>query len=421
MDDALRMLIVFALIAGNAFFVIGEYAVVTARRSALAARADAGSSRARVALRLMDDPVRVISTVQVGITALGILTGAIAEPLVREMLGDGLPGWATFVIAFTIVTYLSVLLGELVPKALTLTAAETLLLLVAPPITLLSSLLRPAVWVLERSAATLLKPFGIENVSVGETISSTEELRAIVDEAEGSGVIAARQETLLHNVLDFSDRDVLDILLPASEVDWLDAGASIAEGLDRLVENPHSRYLVADGSLRNLRGVVHVRELVAAYRTGSATTIGDAARPAHIVPETKLLGELLEELRAGSHQLAAVVDEYGGTVGIVTLEDILEELVGEIYDEYDTPIAPVKHEPDGSLLVAGWLPISELAELLEHELTEISNRTIGGAVFAALGRAPEPGDAVEIGPIGAVVAELDGVRITRVQVRLIDH
>ena len=143
MDDALRMLIVLALIAGNAFFVIGEYAVVTARRSALAARADAGSAGTRAALRLMDDPVRVISTVQVGITGLGILIGAIAEPLVREMLGGTLPSWAGFVIAFTIVTYLSVLLGELVPKALTLTAAETLLLVVARPITVISSFCGP--------------------------------------------------------------------------------------------------------------------------------------------------------------------------------------------------------------------------------------------------------------------------------------
>src|SRR5215211_7291174 len=152
MSDVLRVLAVLALVAGNAFFVIGEYAVVTARRAALAERAERGHAGARAALRLMDDPVRVISTVQVGITALGILTGAVGEPLVRGLLGDGLPHWAGFVIGFTVVTYLSVVLGELVPKALTLDRAERLAILVAPPVELMARVLRPVVWVLQGSA-----------------------------------------------------------------------------------------------------------------------------------------------------------------------------------------------------------------------------------------------------------------------------
>src|SRR3954451_3604032 len=163
-DDLLRILALLALIAGNAFFVIGEYSIVTARRGALRAR---GGKGAESALRLMEDPVRVISTVQVGITAIGILTGAVGEPLVRDLLGDWLPHWAGFLVAFSIITYLSAVFGELVPKALTIERAEPLASLVSRPIELLSKLLRPVVWLLEESAALLLRPFGITEVTAG--------------------------------------------------------------------------------------------------------------------------------------------------------------------------------------------------------------------------------------------------------------
>ena len=189
MSDFISVLVVLAPVAGNAFFVIGEYAVVTARRAALAPRAERGHAGARAALRLMDNPVRVISTVQVGITAIGILTGAIGEPLVRGLLGDAIPGWLGFLIAFGTITYLSVVLGELVPKALTLDRAEALAASIARPIELIAIGVRPFVWVLEGTARIVLRPFGVREVFVGDSIRSPEELRALVDEAEGIGVI----------------------------------------------------------------------------------------------------------------------------------------------------------------------------------------------------------------------------------------
>src|SRR3954453_20836503 len=175
-DDLLRILALLALIAGNAFFVIGEYSVVTARRGALRAR---GGKGAQSALRLMEDPVRVISTVQVGITAIGILTGAVGEPVVRDLLGDWLPHWAAFVIAFAVRTYLSVVLGELVPKALTLDRAETLAAIVARPVEMIAVMLTPVVWVLEKSAELLLRPFGVTEVVAGEGVRTPEELRQL--------------------------------------------------------------------------------------------------------------------------------------------------------------------------------------------------------------------------------------------------
>ena len=326
MEDTLRILALLALVGGNAFFVIGEYSVVTARRTPLAERAAAGSGRARAALRLMDDPVRVISTVQVGITAVGILSGAVGEPVVRDLLGDGVPHWLSFVIAFGTVTYLSVVFGELVPKALTLDRAERLAALVAPPVELMARVLRPVVWVLQGSAALVLRPFGVTEVIAGDSIRSAAELRALVDEAEQSGVIPRAQEELLHNVFDFPDREVRDVMTPALDVVWLDAGLTPDEALDRVAGEAHSRYPVGRGSVDRLEGVVHVRDLIAGARSGKAA-IAELVRPPLIVPETKDLGPLLRELREQRAQLAVVVDEYGAVAGIVTIEDLLEDAI----------------------------------------------------------------------------------------------
>jgi putative hemolysin len=418
MSDLLRVLAVLALVAGNAFFVIGEYAVVTARRAALAPRAERGHAGARAALRLMDDPVRVISTVQVGITAIGILTGAIGEPLVRELLGDAIPRWLGFLLSFAAITYLSVVLGELVPKALTLDRAETLAAIVAPPIELISTVLRPVVWLLEASARILLRPFGVREVTAGDSIRSPEELRALVDEAEGSGVIPRAQEELLHNVFDFATREAADVMVPAPEVDWLDADLTADAALATSSEHRRTRYPVGAGSLDNLVGVVHLQEIVAAARSDAGSLIATLAQPALVVPETKDLGALLRELRQARQQLAVVVDEYGGTAGIVALEDILEEIVGEIEGEYDLPDSTLTRIDDHTLLVAGSMTIDDFNEAVGTQLPQDGARTMAGLVFNALGRRPQPGDSVAADSARLSVEQMDGLRITRLRVEL---
>jgi putative hemolysin len=418
MSDLLRILAVLGLVAANAFFVIGEYAVVTARRAALAPRAEAGSGGARAALKLMDDPVRVISTVQVGITAIGILTGAIGEPLVRDLVGDGLPRWAGFAISFAVITYLSVVFGELVPKALTLDRAERLAALVAPAVQLISVAFRPIVWVLQGSAALLLRPFGVRDVVAGDTIRSAAELRQLVDDAEGVGVIPRAQEELLHNVFDFVDREARDIMVPTLDVVWLDAELTPGEALDRVLRSRHSRYPVGRGSLDRLVGVVHVRDLVAAARDRPAATVGDIARPGIVIPETKDLGALLRELRERHEHLAVVIDEYGSVAGIVTLEDILEELVGEIQDEFDLPDTRVEWEDDRTLRVAGSMTIDDFNETVGTRLPQDGPRTLAGLVLDALGRQPEPGDEVTVEGVTIRVEAVDGLRVTRLRVTL---
>ena len=417
-SELLRIVAVLALIAANAFFVIGEYAVVTARRAALSRRAEAGSPGARTALRLMDDPVRVISTVQVGITAVGILLGALAEPTVREIVGEGLPLWVTYLIAFALVTYLSVVLGELVPKALTLDRAETLAILVARPIELIAVALAPIVWVLQRSAGLLLRPFGIHEVVAGEAIRSPAELHALVQEVEGSGVLPRAQEELLHNIFDFADREAADIMVPALDVCWLDAGLTARAALDEVLDVPHGRYPVGRETLDRFEGVVHVRELLAGARRDAATTVGALARPVLAIPETKDVGALLRELRERREQLAVVLDEYGSVAGIVTLEDILEELVGEIQDEFDLPDARVTRLDERTVRVAGSITVDDLNEELDLRLPEDRARTLAGLVLDALGRRPDLDDTVVIDDVAIKIETLDGLRVTGLLVTL---
>ena len=418
MSDLLRVLAVLALVAGNAFFVIGEYTVVTARRGAVAALADQGRAGARAALRLMDDPVRVISTVQVGITAIGILTGAVGEPVVRDLLGDGVPAWLGFVIAFGAVTYLSVVFGELVPKALTLDRAERLAVVVAPPIEMIARVLKPVVAVLEVSASVLLRPFGVREVVAGDAVTSAAELQALVDEAEVSGVIPRAQEELLHNVFDFATREAGDVMVPEPDVAWLDADLRPEAALEQVARQPYSRYPVGRGSVDHLVGVVHVRDLVAAVRSEPAEPIGSHAEPAPVVPATKDLGALLRELREQRRHLAVVADEYGGTAGIVTLEDILEEIVGEIEDEYDLPDSALERLDDTTVRVAGSMTIDDFNETVGTELPHDDARTLAGLVFNRLGRRPKAGDEIAVGAVSLTVEETDSARITRLLVRL---
>ena len=416
--EILRVLALLALVAGNAFFVIGEFSIVTARRGVLRARADAGSAGAGAALRLMDDPVDVLSTVQVGITAIGILTGAITAPLASRLSGGAIPEWLGFVIGFILITYLSVVLGELVPKALTLDRAETLAALVARPIALISRAFRPIVWLLQGTALILLRPFGIREVMVGNTIRTPEDLRGLVDEAETAGVIPRAQEELLHNVFDFARREAADVMVPAPEVVWLDASMTADAALDRVLETPHARYPVGNGSLARLAGVIHGRDLVVAARTDPQAPIGPRAHPALVVPETKDLGALLRELRERRQQLAVVIDEYGSTAGIVTLEDIVEEIVGEIEDEFDLPDDRLDWADEETVLVAGSMTIDDFNEATGTRLPIDGVRSMAGLVFTALGRRPEQGDTVTVGPVRLSVDEIDQLRIKRLRVKL---
>ena len=417
MSDALRLVVVVGLIAGNAVFVASEYALVTARRTRLEERALGGSRRARTALRLMDEPVRFIGAIQVGITIFGILLGAVGEPLVSEYF-DFLPHEVAFVIAFLLLTYFSVLLGELVPKAFALQRAEGTASLLARPLELFARILHPVVWTLQRSADALLRLVRVEPAPAGMVTYTREDIRQSVAAAEDVGEFERAEEEMLYKVFDFAGKEVHEVMVPRPEVVAISVDMPPEDCLAAVIDSPYTRYPAYRDSLDEIVGVLHVRDLFSALndRGIAQVSIEELLRPQYVVPETKDLGALLAEFRRTKQHMAIVVDEYGAMEGIVTLEDVLEEIVGDIEDEYDLPDESVERIDDRTIRIDGTFPIDDFNEQFGEHLPQEDYHTIAGFVFGALGRAPEAGDEVEYDHIRFRVLEVDGSRINRLEI-----
>ncbi|HWH06894.1 MAG TPA: hemolysin family protein, partial [Gaiellaceae bacterium] len=418
MSDAIRIVVVAGLIVGNAIFVAAEYALVTARRTRLEPRAAEGSRAARTVLKLMDNPVGFISTVQIAITMFGIATGAIGEPLVSRYLDDFMPRSLAFVVAFLLLTYLTVSLGELVPKAFALQKAEPYALGIALPLYWLQRASTPLVWALQVTANAVLRLFRIEPAPAGELVHTEEDIRQIVAGAEDAGEIEAAEEEMLYKVFDFADKEVHEVMVPRPEVVALSADLPPEEALGALINSPYTRYPVYRGSLDEIIGILHVRDLFGAMhdRGIAQVQLDELVRTAYIVPETKDLAALLAEFRQQNQHMAIVVDEYGGMQGIVTLEDLLEEIVGEIEDEFDLPDESVERLDDRRVRIDGTFPIDDFNEQFNTELEVEDFHTMAGLVFGLLGRAPEVGDEVEQDGLQLRVVEVEGSRIQRLEV-----
>jgi putative hemolysin len=410
---------VLLIVLANAFFVAAEYSLVTARRSRLSEMAEQGSRRAKIALRIMDSPIRFIGTVQLGITTFSILLGAVGEPIVERWIdGPILSHTLAFVIAFSIVTYLHVTLGELVPKAIALTKNESTALWVALPVEAFFVITYPLVWFLQESSNAFTRLFGIRPAPAGIITHTEEELRGIVAAAEDTGVIEEAEEEMLYKVFDFADKEAHDVMVPRPEVVALSVELPSQEALAAVIDSPFTRYPVYRGSLDDVLGILHVRDLFSAlYDRGiENVVIEEIVRPAYVVPETKDLASLLGEFRRQNQHMALVVDEYGAVDGIVTLEDLLEEIVGEIEDEYDLPDESIQRLENGRVLIHGTFTIDDFNEQFGQELPQEDYHTVAGFVFGALGRAAEKGDEVEHDGLRFEVVEVDGPRIERLEV-----
>jgi putative hemolysin len=416
-NEALRILAIFLLVLGNAVFVAAEYALVTARRTRLVARAEEGSGAARVALQLMDEPVGFISTVQIAITAFGIALGAVGQPLVSKYL-DFLPSGIAFVLAFLVLTYLSVSLGELAPKAIALQKAESFAIAFAYPLALIQRVVAPLVWALQASANLVIRAFGLRAMPAGELVHTEEDIRQIVAGAEEAGVIQEAEEEMLYKVFDFADKEVHEVMVPRPQVVAIQADLPPEEALAALLTSPYTRYPVYRGSVDEIVGILHVRDLFGAMhdRGIAQVEIEELLRPAYIVPETKDLAALLAEFRQQNQHMAVVVDEYGSMQGVVTLEDLLEEIVGEIEDEFDLPDESVEHVRDNVIRIDGAFPIDDFNEQFHTEIEVEDYHTMAGYVFGLIGRAPEVGDEVTLDGVALRVVEVEGSRIQRLEV-----
>ena len=418
MSDGLRIFAIFLLVLGNAVFVAAEYALVTARRTRLEPEAGAGSRRARAALDLMDHPVKFISTVQIGITVFGIALGAVGQPLLTDYFESPLSHGIAYALAFLVLTYLSVALGELVPKAIALQKAEAIAKTVSLPLELLQAVVKPFVWALQLSANAVTRLFGVRPAPAGELAHTEEDIRHIVAASEDAGVIATTEEEMLYKVFDFADKEVHEVMVPRPEVVALSADLPPEEALGALINSPYTRYPVYRGSLDEIIGILHVRDLFGAMhdRGIAQVQLDELVRTAYIVPETKDLAALLAEFRQQNQHMAIVVDEYGGMQGIVTLEDLLEEIVGEIEDEFDLPDESVERLDDRRVRIDGTFPIDDFNEQFNTELEVEDFHTMAGLVFGLLGRAPEVGDEVEQDGLQLRVVEVEGSRIQRLEV-----
>jgi putative hemolysin len=411
-------LVVLLIVLGNAFFVAAEYALVTARRSRLQELAAKGSRRARVALRIMDSPVRFIGTVQLGITVFSILLGAVGEPIVEHWIDEPLLATTTaFVIAFVFVTYLHVVLGELVPKAVALTRNESTALWVALPVEAVYLAAYPVVWFLQASSNSITRLFGVEPAPAGVIAHTQEDIRMILAQAEDAGEIEQAEEEMLYNVFDFADKEVSEVMVPRPEVIAISVDLPPEEALAALIDSPYTRYPAYRGSLDEILGVLHVRDLFSALhdRGIEQVDLGELVRAPFVVPETKDLGALLADFRRTKQHMAIVVDEYGAMEGIVTLEDVLEEIVGEIEDEYDLPDESVERLDERTILIGGTFPIDDFNEQFGTGLPAEDYHTVAGFVFGQLGRAPAEGDEVVWDSVRFEVVEVEGSRIERLQ------
>jgi putative hemolysin len=419
-SDAGRIAVIVALVLGNAVFVAAEYALVTARRARLEDRSASGSRAARTALHLMDDPVRFISTSQVGITVFGIALGAVGEPLLSHYL-DFLPRGVAFALAFGILTYLSVVLGELVPKAIALQKAEQLAVVLALPLDILSRVLHPLVWLLQVSSEGVLRLLGVKPAPAGMIAFTREDIRQSVAAAEDSGEIQTAEEEMLYKVFDFAEKEAADVMVARPEVIGLSVELPPEEALRRVLDSPYTRYPVYRETLDDILGILHVRDLIAALNDSGIADVEllGLLRTAYVVPETKDLGALLGEFRRTNQHMAIVVDEYGATMGIVTLEDVLEEIVGDIEDEFDLPDESVERVDERTIRIDGTFTIDDFNEQFGTALDDEDFHTVAGIVFGHLGRAAERGDAIDVDALRFTVLETSGSRIQRLEVEFL--
>jgi putative hemolysin len=419
----LELLGVAALILLNGFFVAGEYGLVTARRTRIRELEERGNRRARAVLSIVADPPRFIAAMQLGVTGTSLGIGALGEQALARVFDPFLASVLAFALAFLIITFLHVVIGELVPKGIALEHSETVALAVSAPVRGFFVALKPLIWVLQRSTELVLRVFGLKPPGGDMEVYSEAELKMLLSRSREEGEIEQQEQEMLYKVFDFADKEVSAVMVPRPEVVALSVELPPEEALSAMIESPYTRYPVYRESLDKVIGMLHVRDLFSAIvdRGISGVELESLLRPAHIVPETKDLAALLAEFRRTNQHMAVVVDEYGDLEGIVTLEDLLEEIVGEIEDEFDLPDESVERLPDGRMRIDGTFPIDDFNEQFHRELPIEDYHTVGGFVFGLLGRAPERGDAVEHDGTRFTVLDVEGSRIERLEVQLVPH
>jgi len=422
MTVAFELAAVVVLILLNAFFVAGEYSLVTVRRTRIKELADEGSRTARSVLRITSDPPHFIAAMQLGVTLTSLGIGALGERVLADLFDEWLATVLAVLLAFLVITFLHVVVGELVPKGVALSYSERVALGVSGPVRLFFFVFKPLIWVLQRSSEWAQRAIGIDPKAHEGEAHSEAELKMLLEVSTEHGEIQLDEREMLYKVFDFAEKEVADVMVPRPDVVGLSVDLAPEEAMAAMLESPYTRYPVYRESLDEIVGIVHVRDLVASLHNGAAGTapLASLARPAYVVPENKDLGALLAEFRKANQHMAVVVDEYGATAGIVTLEDLLEEIVGEIEDEFDLPDESVERLDERRIRISGSFTIDDFNEQFGTELDDEDFHTVAGYVFGHLGRAAEAGDEVLDSGLNFTVLETSGTRILRLEVEFLE-
>ncbi|MHB8470272.1 MAG: hemolysin family protein [Gaiellaceae bacterium] len=414
----LELVGVAVLILLNAFFVAAEYGLVTARRTRIIELHHQGNRRARDVLRITGDPPRFIAAMQLGVTLTSLGIGALGENALTHAFDPYMATILAIVIAYVLLSFFHVVLGELVPKGVALSHSEGTALWVSAPVRAFFGLFRPFIWVLRKATDAILRLVGVEPSGAERDVHSEAELRMLVSRSTQQGEIQKEEQQMIDKVFVFGDKDAADVMVARPDVAAISLEVPPEEVLGTVLDSPYTRYPVYRKTLDDIAGVLHVRDLFSAIvdRSLENVRLDELLRPAYIVPETKDLASLMREFRHTKNHFAIVVDEYGAMVGICTLEDLVEEIVGEIEDEFDVAEEPLEQIDDDTWRVDGMFPIEEFNRRFGTELPDEDYHSVAGFVFGQLGRAPEPGDDVAFDGLRFDVLEVDGNRIEKLAV-----
>lgn len=428
----MELLLLFFLIVLNGLFAMSEIAVVSARKARLKVLGDAGQQRANAALALQERPAGFLSTIQVGITSIAILSGAIGENMLAQPIAEmlsGVPILAPYsrglalALVVILITYFSVVVGELVPKRLALMAPESIAGFVARPMIWLAAIARPLVWLLSRSSDVLVHVLGAK--ARQEPPVSDEEIRVLMEQGAEAGVFHVSEQALVANVLRLDEQRINEIMTPRKDVAYIDLHGSAEEIRQRIISNPHSQILVCEGGLNDIAGVLRTNDLVKNVLAGGHIDVRAVMRAPAYIPDSSTITNLFEQFRKTSTQMACIVDEYGDLLGVVTVTDIMEAIVGELPDDGGAEPPELAQRSDGSWLLDGSTTIQRFKSTFRlsrlDDEAEDDYYTMGGFAMHQLGKVPEVADIFQCGGLQFEVLDMDGSRVDKLLVTVLSH
>ncbi|TDQ09819.1 hemolysin family protein [Pedobacter metabolipauper] len=403
--EGFKIFLTFFLVALNGFFVAAEFAIVKVRASQIEIKAKSGSRVANIAKYITQHLDGYLAATQLGITLASLGLGWVGESVMHTLVHDLLINFnlpesyitsISTIIAFLFITVMHIVFGELAPKSVAIQRPVATTLFIAIPLQGFYLVFRPFIWVLNGFANVILKLFGISTIGGHESVHSTEELYYLLDQGKESGALDTNEHELIKNVFDFNERVVKNIMVPRTKISGIELSTPKKEVIDIIIGEGYSRLPVYDDIIDKIIGIVHAKDILPLLAGEKEWALTDIIRKPYFVPETKKINDLLSELQQKRIQIAIVIDEFGGTAGMVTLEDIVEEIVGEIQDEYDEEKPTVEKISETEFIINAYATVYDVNEHLPHDLPEDEDfDTVGGLVSHAFGKIPEVGDSEE--------------------------